>query len=135
MSARHLDLTDFLAIASAVTGIDEITIARTAAIGLAESALHAPQAAFEDVEFYTDIVEQAAVLAVHLARNHPLPDGNKRVAWASLRYFLMLNDWEWVSRPSVDDAVDAVMHIADGSWGVPELADWLRPRIRAAASE
>lgn len=132
MSVQYLDLADFLVLASAVTGLDEATIATTAAMGLAESALHAPQASFGDVDFYPDFIDQAAVLAVHLARNHPLPDGNKRVAWASLRYFLMLNDWEWIERPTVDNAVDAVLHIADGSWGVPELAAWLRPQVRPA---
>jgi alkylation response protein AidB-like acyl-CoA dehydrogenase len=35
-------------------------------------------------EFYPDFVDKAAVLLVRLARNHPLPDGNKRVAWDAL---------------------------------------------------
>jgi prophage maintenance system killer protein len=46
-------------------------------LDLADSALHAPAAGFGDAEFYTDFVGKAAVLVVHLAKNHPLPDGNK----------------------------------------------------------
>lgn len=47
---------------------------------LADSALHAPQAGFGDVDLYPDFVDKAAVLLVRLPMNHPLPDGNKRTA-------------------------------------------------------
>ena len=36
--------------------------------------------------------QKAAVLVVRLARNHALPDGNKRLAWGCLRMFVALND-------------------------------------------
>ena len=52
---------------------------------LLDSALHAPQAGFGDVEFYPEFVDKAAVLVVRIARNHPLPDGNKRLAWQPSR--------------------------------------------------
>ena len=79
--AEYLDLADYLLIAEAVLGVAAEEIARWPGIGLAESALHAPAAVFEGVEFYPDVVDKAAVLCVRLARNHPLPDGNKRVAY------------------------------------------------------
>lgn len=44
---------------------------------LADSALHAPAAGFGDTEFYPEFIDRAAVLTVRLAKNHPLPDGNK----------------------------------------------------------
>ena len=31
------------------------------------------------------------MLVIRIARNHPLPDGNKRLAWQSLTIFLALN--------------------------------------------
>jgi prophage maintenance system killer protein len=49
-------------------------------IGLADSALAAPQAGFGGVEAYPDFATKAAVLCWHLVKNHPLPDGNKRCA-------------------------------------------------------
>ncbi len=49
-------------------------------LDLADSALHAPAAGFGDTDFYPHFVDKAAVLLVRLARNHPLPDGNKRAA-------------------------------------------------------
>lgn len=80
MSVEYLDLADYLAIAAAVTGLEPQTVMNITNIDLADSALHAPAAGFDDDDFYPDFVDKAAVLLVRLARNHPLPDGNKRAA-------------------------------------------------------
>jgi death-on-curing protein len=74
---RYLTLAEALAIPEAVTGVDALTLARVSRLELLDSALHAPQAGFGDEDFYPAFVDKAAVLAVRLARNHPLPDGNK----------------------------------------------------------
>ena len=42
-----------------------------------------------------EFVDKAAVLLERLARNHPLPDGNKRAAWVALRVFIEVNEWTW----------------------------------------
>jgi death on curing protein len=87
VTVDYLDLIDYLAIAAEVTGLDEQTVVRIVDIGLADSALHAPAAGSGDTDFYPAFVDKAAVLAVRLAKNHPLPDGNKRAAWVALRIF------------------------------------------------
>lgn len=69
---RYLSLAEALVIAEAVTGIDSAVLARSAGVDLLDSALHAPQAGFGDHDFYPNLVEKAAVLAVRIARNHPL---------------------------------------------------------------
>jgi len=52
-------------------------LARASRLDLLDSALHAPpQGGLVDIEFYPELTAKAAVLVVHLARNHPLPDGN-----------------------------------------------------------
>ena len=56
-------------------------------------------AGFGDEDFYPDIVDNAAVLCWRLARNHPLPDGNKRAAWAALVMFIDLNSGHWDPDP------------------------------------
>ena len=91
---RYLSLAEALVIAEAVTGIDHVVLARSAGIGLLDSTLNAPQAGFGGHEMYPDFVDKAAVLAVRVARNHPLPDGNKRLAWGCLTMFCLLNGWE-----------------------------------------
>jgi death-on-curing protein len=81
---RFLSLAEALIIAETVTGLEATTLAKASRLDLLDSALHAPQAGFGEVEFYPDLIDKAAVLAVRIARNHPLPDGNKRLAWQAL---------------------------------------------------
>lgn len=131
MNVRYLDLVDYVAIAAEVTGLDVQAIVSLPNLGLAESALHAPAAGFGDYEFYPDFVDKAAVLLARLARNHPLPDGNKRAAWVSLRLFVELNGWSWSPAPSVDDAEHAVLAVTSGEWGHEQIAAWLRARLAA----
>jgi prophage maintenance system killer protein len=71
------------------------------------------------------LIDKAAVLCTRLARNQPLPDGNKRVAYLALLEFLWRNDVEWVS-PSVDDTVATIERVAAGTISEREFADWLR---------
>lgn len=126
--AEYLDLADYLLIAEAVLGVPAEEIARWPGIGLAESALHAPAAGFAGVELYPDVIEKAAVLCARLARNHPLPDGNKRVSYLALLEFLVRNGVEWAPS-SVDETVATVEGIAAGTISEPELADWLRRAV------
>ena len=130
MSVRYLDLDDYLSIAVEVTGQSIETIVHATKIDLADSALNAPAASFSGEEFYPDFVNKAAVLIVRLAKNHPLPDGNKRAAWVSLRAFLAFNGWKLDPYPSVDEAEAAVLAIAAGEWDERATANWLRPLLR-----
>ena len=131
MSVYYLDLTDYLAIACEVTGLELATVVKIADVGLADSALHAPMAGFSGQELYPDFVDKAAVLVVRLAKNHPLPDGNKRAAWVSLRLFVELNAWRWDPYPSADESEATVLKVAGGEWGEEELAAWLSRHLRA----
>ena len=104
---EYLDLADYLLIAEAVLGVPAEEIARWPEIALADSALHAP------------------VLCAHLARNHPLPDGNKRVAYLALLELLARNGVEWAP-PSVEETVATIERVASGTISEREIADWLR---------
>jgi death-on-curing protein len=131
VTVEYLDLADYLAIAAEVTGLEVDTLLSVTQLGLADSALHAPAAGFGETEFYPDFVDKAAVLAVRLAKNHPLPDGNKRAAWVALRLFVEINGWSWSASPSIDDAEHAVLAIASGDWDQSEMATWLRSHLAA----
>jgi len=126
VSVRYVELADYLAISAEITGLDTPTLIRVTKVDLAESALHAPAAGFGETEFYPDFIDKAAVLIVHLAKNHPLPDGNKRAAWVALRLFIEINDWTWSSTPAIDDAEKAVLAIAAGTWSQDDASAWLR---------
>ena len=134
MSVEYVELVDYLAIAVEVTGLSVETISRVTKIDLVDSALHAPAAGFGDTEFYSDFVDKAAVLIVRLAKNHPLPDGNKRAAWVTLRLFIEINSWQWSTPPGIDDAEHAVLAIASGEWDEAQTASWLRPLLASPAA-
>lgn len=123
--AASLDLADYLLIAEAVLGVPAEEIAHWPGIGLADSALHAPAASFAGVEMYPDVFDKAAVLCVRLARNHPLPDGNKRVAYLALLEFLARNGVGWMP-PSVEETVATIEAVAAGTRSEREFAEWLR---------
>jgi death on curing protein len=126
--SEYLGLADYLLIAEAVVGVPAEEIAHWPRIPLAESALHAPAAGFGAVEVYPDVIDKAAVLCVRLARNHPLPDGNKRVAYLATLEFLARNGVAWTP-PSVDETVATIEKVAAGRLSEQELADWLRGRL------
>jgi death-on-curing protein len=127
---RYLSTAEALAIAEEVTGLDARTLLRVSRIGLLDSALHAPQAGYGDVEFYPEFVDKAAVLVVHIARNHPLPDGNKRLAWVALTMFCALNGFHLAV--AADDAVALMLAIASGEKNEGDVAAWLSDRIDAS---
>ena len=65
----------------------------------------------------------AAAYGYGLARNHCLPDGNKRIALAAMDVFLMLNGHDLV--PDEAEAVVIVNAIAADEFSHEDLAHWL----------
>jgi len=128
---RYVTLAEYFWLAEQVTGVDADTLTKESRSDLADSALHAPQAGFGDVEFYPDVCDKAAVLVCRLAWNHPLPDGNKRAAWAAPAMFIDLNDGAWdPDPPNIDEAEDAMLAIAAGEVDEAWTAAWLREHVR-----
>ena len=127
---RYLGLAEAFIIAEAVTGIDAHDLVHVSRSDLLDSALHAPQAGFGDTDFYPSLAEKAAVLCVRIAKNHPLPDGNKRLAWMATVVFLELNDMEL--DVDEDEAVDTMLAVAAGSIDEATMTLWLRERVRPA---
>ncbi len=82
---------------------------------LLESAIAVVQASFAGVPLQQDIYEMAAAYMVHLVKNHPFVDGNKRTGLASALIFLEINGVQVV----VDDealyqlVMDVVANRAD----------------------
>ena len=92
---RYITLAEYVWLAEQVRGCRRRFSPRPAASTWRTRALHAPAAGFGDDDFYPDMYDKAAVLTCRLAWNHPLPDGNKRAAWASLLLFIDLNGGHW----------------------------------------
>ncbi|MDO8309127.1 MAG: type II toxin-antitoxin system death-on-curing family toxin [Actinomycetota bacterium] len=113
-----LTIEDLLEIANAV-----IPGFRIRDIGLLQSACARPQTTVFGEMAYPTLLEQAGALMHSLGRNHPLIDGNKRLAWAGLRVFLALNGRS-ISY-GVDEAEHLVLKVARGEIEVADVAAWL----------
>ena len=125
---QYLDLADYLWLAGAALDRAPEAVFDIADLGLAESALHAPAATYGGVEFYRDLVTKARVLVVHLAKNHPLPDGNKRAAYLAMIEFLARNGRQFMAT-DVDAAVDMMVKIAGSEVEPAEIEDWIRRQL------
>lgn len=80
--------------------------------GLLSSALARPQATVFGEDAYPDIHTKAAALLHSLAGNHPLVDGNERLAWLAVWTFLDLNGHPPLTTD--DEVVDFVLAVAAG---------------------
>lgn len=125
---EYPSLGDYLAIAELVLGIDGQLLAKGAGIGLAESALAAPRASFSDIEFYPEFERKAAVLLQRLVKNHPLPDGNKRTAYATMWRFIVVNGRRW-TLDDPDVIVPTVIRVATGEISIEELTKWVASHV------
>jgi death on curing protein len=82
-------------------------------VGLLESAVHRPRASVLGQDAYPDLLSKAGALSHSLARNHPLVDGNKRLAWLATYVFCAKNDIELEAHD--DAAYELVTSLASGS--------------------
>jgi death-on-curing protein len=126
---RHLTVEQALRIArAAVNGPVEVRD-----IGLLESAIHRPRASILGQDAYPELLSKAAALLHSLARNHPLVDGNKRLAWLATYVFCAKNGVEL--DPDDDNAYDLVVAVASGERDdVDEISAILETFVRHTAA-
>jgi death-on-curing protein len=119
----YLTLEDLLNLAA------DLGVSKVRDLGLLDSAAHRPQTSLMGQDAYSSVHEKAAVLLESVARNHPLIDGNKRLAWMAAFVFYGLNGVDLDA--SEDDAYELVIAISTGSVVYQEaallLAGWARP--------
>ena len=114
---RHLTVEQALRIGRAAVG-GPIHVRD---IGLLEASVRRPRASVLGQDAYPDLFEKAAALLHSLARNDPLVDGNKRLAWLATYVFLAKNGV--VLDPGDDEAYDLVVGVAAGTMDdVAEIA-------------
>ncbi|MEV2195769.1 type II toxin-antitoxin system death-on-curing family toxin [Streptomyces phaeochromogenes] len=108
---KYLTVQEVLDLADLACG--EQTLVAVRDLGLLSSAVHRPRSQMFGVEAYTDLFEKAAALLQSLAVNHPLVDGNKRMAWMSTVVFLDFNGTEMLDVDQ-DEAYKLVVEVAAG---------------------
>jgi death-on-curing protein len=135
----YLDLVDFLLVAEGALEVAAEDLARVTQLHLAASALDAPAAEFGGVEFYPEFAMKVAVLCSRVIRNHPLPDGNKRVGFLCAVEFAERNGFVWEPPPGDDpggeETVKVIERVAAHEMQVRELMEWVRERLRESKDE
>lgn len=119
---ERLTVDDLLEIAAGV--LAEVVVRDT---GLLASAAARPWVTVFGEDAYPDLHTKAAALLHSLARNHPLVDGNKRLAWSSMKILLILNGIELTYE--IDDAEAMVVGVASGALDVPDVVGWIASHL------
>jgi death-on-curing protein len=129
---NRIELGDFLVIAEHHTGIDAHQLARLPrVVTLAESALAAPFSGFGDVELFPSMAEKAAVYCSRIANYHPLPDGNKRTAYDTMREFIDRNGGTFTHADGgLPETAQMIEDLAAGIVSEEAFVRWVRERVR-----
>lgn len=126
---KYLTLPQVLLIAEDFTNTPAETLMRVSRIELLESALAAPKMEFEGLNPYPSISDKAAALAIHIVRNHPLQDGNKRLSLMCAINFFWINGFDLVI--DLDESEELFFALAAGDVSFEELSNWFEARIVA----
>jgi death-on-curing protein len=91
--------------------------------GSLEAAVFRPQTGY-----YNDLSEEAAALLESLVNNHAFVDGNKRVGFAAVHTFLLLNgfDLDVSSAPAYKFVIEAM---AAGKFRFALLHEWIAAHL------
>lgn len=129
---NYLGLGDVVVIAAAVLRIEPEVLIRTSRINAADSAVHAPGASFGGTEFHPGLPRKVAVLGYRLVRNHPFPDGNKRVAFLAMVEMAERNGADWFEPPEDpegDETVEMMLAAAAGTIDETSFVAWVETRV------
>jgi death-on-curing protein len=120
---ERLALEDLLLIGQAVLGTTAEALLGATRLSLARSALDA-------AERPADLAARAAVLCSRIVRNHPLPDGNKRVALLAMLELIARNGGHWSPPPGGQDEIaHTIERLAARSLSEAAFVAWVRQRV------
>lgn len=129
---EKLSIEDLLCIAEAVLGISAERLARAARLGAAASALAAPFVADGARDRHPGLDDKAAILCSRLVRNHPLPDGNKRVALLAMLELVARNDGIWIPPlGGQDEIATTIERLAARELSEAAFMAWVRACVRS----
>ena len=106
----YLSYDDLMKVASRVIGSQPLVRDH----GLLEAAAFRPQATVFGADAYPTVWDKAAAMMESLARNHPLVDGNKRLALAGTVVFLGMNGLRLTMNN--DEAYDFTIKVSTGEF-------------------
>ena len=92
-----------------------------------ESAITRPFMTFDQQDLYPSTLEKATALIESLISNHPFLDGNKRIGYVLMRYFLLENNLD--IKASQQEKYGFVIKIAQGQLSFDQIHSWLSERM------
>ena len=105
-------------------------IYRVRDISLLSSAIYVPQSTFDGKYLHQSIPAMAAAYLFHICSNHPLVDGNKRVAIASALVFLKINNYSL--HCTEDELYETVLSVAKSELKKEESIAFFKKHIKRA---
>lgn len=120
---------EFLTLRDALYIVDHLEVGPVRDLGLLDSALARPRTVLFGTDAYPGLADKAGALLHSLVINHPLVDGNKRLAWLATLVFLDLNDHQ--TSLGNNQAFDLVWSAASGKLDHHEIAAMLEIRPTA----
>ncbi len=91
-----------------------------------DSAITRPFMTFEQQELYPTPISKAAALIESLICNHPFLDGNKRIGYVMMRFFLLQNKLD--INASQSEKYDFVIKIANGQIQFEQILAWIKEK-------
>jgi death on curing protein len=93
-----------------------------------ESAINRPFVTFDQKDLYPTTIEKASALIESLISNHPFVDGNKRIGYVMMRYFLLQNNLDIIA--TQNEKFDFVIDIAKGQMTYENICNWLSNKVK-----
>lgn len=129
---RRIELGDFLLISEIHTGMPAGDLARIPrVVNLAEAALAAPfTTGFSGGrELFPALHQKAAIYCSRITTYHPLPNGNKRVAYDVMREFLERNGADFHHPPEgLAGTAQAIEDLTAKALREEDFIEWVRAR-------
>ena len=96
-------------------------------IKLLESAITRPFMTFDQKDLYPSPTEKAAALIESIISNHPFLDGNKRIGYVIMRYFLLESNLD--VKANQTEKFEFVIKIAQGQLSYEQIYSWLLEKV------
>jgi death on curing protein len=88
-----------------------------------KAAIQRPYSTFDGKDLYPTIYDKAAALVESLVKNHAFIDGNKRIGYVMLRFFLMESGYDLSA--SQTDKYNFIIEISKGNLDFDSIKKWI----------